>query len=108
MTASPISSTPKSVPATTTKEQPALSKKTPQFQPVKHPLRFCISGRQHMIQPLKDLISADANIPDHFKAVLSAEIDNIKTNAAQVDLHVVDHADGGISFQGHIKPIQLG
>ena len=61
-----------------------------------------------MIEPLKGLISAIPEIPDQYKALLHSELDSIKTNAAQVDLHVVDHADGSISIQGHIKPIQLG
>lgn len=105
----PVSSTPQPVPATTTKPQPELPKHIPQFAPQKHPLRYAITGKIHMIKDLKDLISAIPEIPDHYKAVIQHELDNtIKTNAAQVDLHVVDHADGGVSIQGHIKPIHLG
>lgn len=104
----PISYTPKPVPATTTKTQPIFPASVPQFAPVKHPLRFAIAGKMHMIQSLKDSIGADSGIPDHYKALLHAELTGMKSNAAQVDLHVVDHADGGVSVQMHIKPIQLG
>jgi hypothetical protein len=96
------------VPATTTKPQPELPPNAPRFAPQKHPLRFAITGKQHLIAPLKELISATPEIPDHYKTLIHAELDRIKTTAAQVDLHVVDHADGGISIQGHIKPIHLG
>ena len=104
----PVSSTPQPVPATTTKPQPELPANVPQFAPQKHPLRFSIAGKQHLIAPLKELIAAIPEIPDHYKAFIHAELDKIKTNAAVVDLHVVDQADGGVSIQGHIKPIQLG
>ena len=106
--AQPISHIPQPVPATTTAEQPKFDPHVPQFAPVKHPLRFAIPGKMHLIEPLKKLITDDANIPDHYKALFCAELDSLKSNAAQIDLHVVDHADGGISIQGHIKPVQLG
>lgn len=54
------------------------------------------------------MIAADPVIPDHYKAVIQSELDGLKSNAAQVDVHVVDHPNGDISFSGHIKPIQLG
>jgi len=61
-----------------------------------------------MVSNLKDLVTGIAEIPDHYKAVIHAELNNLKSNAAEIDLHVVDHANGDISIQAHIKPIQLG
>jgi len=104
----PVSSKPAAVPATTTKPQPELPDHAPRFAEVKHPLRFAIHGKKHMIGPLKDLIRSIAEVPDEYKSLLHAELDSLKTNAAQVDLHVVDHANGDISVHAHIKPIQLG
>lgn len=63
----------------------------------------------HLIPDLKKLVTEIPELPQHYKDFIIHELDNtIKTNAAQVDLHVVDHADGSISIQGHIKPIKLG
>jgi hypothetical protein len=103
-----FSSTPKPVPATTTKPQPELPAHIPQFAPVKHPLLFAINGKKHLIQPLKDLITADANLQDPYKALLHHELSFVETNAAEIDLHVVKHANGDVSFQGHVKRVQLG
>ncbi len=99
---------PQPVPATTTKEQPTFDPHVPVFAPVKHPLRVGIHGKKHLIANLKDLITADAAIPDHYKPMLHAELDGRQSNAAEIDLHIVDHPDGSTSIQAHIKPIQLG
>jgi hypothetical protein len=104
----PVSSTPQPVPATTTKEQPKFPPHIPQFKPQKHPLLFAIHGRKHMVGPLKDLITADANLPEPYKALLHHELSFVETNAAEIHLHVVKHANGDVSFQGHVKRIQLG
>lgn len=104
----PISIVPLALPITTTKAQPDLPDHAPKFALVKHPLRFGVHGKKHMVAPLKELITADANIPKHWRDTLHAHLDELKSNAAELDLHIVDHPDGGISFQGHIKPIHLG
>ena len=103
-----VSSTPQPVPATTTKPQPTLPSHVPKFAPVKHPLLFAIHGKKHLIQPLKDLITDDPNLQDPYKALLHHELSFVKTEAAEIDLHVVKHDNGDVSFQGHIKRIQLG
>ena len=90
------------------KPQPELPKNVPQFSPQKHPLLFAIHGKKHLIAPLKDLISADANLQEPYKALLHHELSFVKTNAAEIDLHVVKHENGDVSFVGHIKRIQLG
>ena len=74
----------------------------------KHPLRFGISGRQHMIPQLKQAIADDQKIPAEYKTVILRELDLRKSNAAQVDLHVVDHENGDTSIHIHIKEITLG
>jgi hypothetical protein len=104
----PISVVPAAVPATTTKPQNDMPAHIPQFAPVKHPVLFAIHGKKHMVDPLKDLINADPNIQDPYKALLCHELSFVETNAAEIDLHVVKHANGDVSFQGHIKRIQLG
>ena len=103
-----LSAVPHPLPATTFAEQPEIEEHAPKFAPVKHPLRLAIHGRKHLIQPLKDMIAADQNIPAHYRDMLHAEIGNLKSNAAQIDLHIVDHADGSVSIQAHIKPVLLG
>ena len=104
----PIAVIPAPVPSTTFAAQPEIEEHAPKFAPVKHPLRLAIHGRKHLVQSLKDMITADANIPAHYRDMLNAEIGNLKSNAAQVDLHIVDHADGSVSVQSHIKPVLLG
>lgn len=106
--AKPVSSTPQPVPATTTKPQPKFPKHIPQFKPQKHPLLFAIKGKKHLIQPLKDLITENPDLQDPYKAILHHELSFVETNAAEIDLHVVKHANGDVSFQGHVKRIQLG
>lgn len=103
-----VSFTPKPVPATTTNPQPGLPRNVPQFAPVKHPLLFAIHGKKHLIGPLKDLITSDANLQDPYKELLFHELSFVKTNAAEIDLHVIKHENGDVSIQGHIKRIQLG
>ena len=104
----PIAAIPAAVPSTTFTKQPEIEAHAPKFAPVKHPLRLAIHGRKHLVQPLKDMIAADTNIPAHYRDMLHAEIGNLTSNAAQVDLHIVDHADGSVSIQAHIKPVLLG
>lgn len=103
-----VSSTPQPVPATTTKPQPTLPENVPQFALQKHPLLFAIHGKKHLIEPLKELIAADANLQEPYKALLNHELSFVKTNAAEIDLHVVKHENGDVSFVGHVKRIQLG
>lgn len=108
----PISVVPHPLPITTTKEQiefPAdTPKNVPKFAPVKHPVLFAIHGKKHLVGSLKDLIAADPNLQDPYKALLHHELSFVETNAAEIDLHVVKHQNGDVSFQGHIKRIQLG
>ena len=105
---SSLSIVPSAVPATTTAEQPKLPPHIPQFAPVKHPLLFAIHGKKHIVATLKDLIDADINLQDPYKALLHHELSFVETEAAEIDLHVVKHENGDVSFQGHIKRIRLG
>lgn len=103
-----ISFVPQSVPATTSKPQPEFPPHVPQFAVAKHPLLFAIHGKKHLVGPLKELISADANLQEPYKALLHHELSFVKTGAAEIDLHVVKHENGDVSFAGHIKRIQMG
>jgi hypothetical protein len=75
----------------------------------KHPLRFAILGDQHMIPELKKIIAGKPDtMPASLKQFFSDELDKLKSNAAQVDLHILDHPNGDVSGQFHIKAVNLG
>ncbi len=107
-----ISSVPHALPITTTKDQPEFPKDAPKnmpkLAPVTHPVLFAIYGKKHLVGALKDLITADPNLQDPYKALLHHELSFVETEAAEIDLHVVKHANGDVSFQGHIKRVKLG
>ena len=108
----PISAVPAAVPATIFGKAAELPEdapaNTPKFAPVTHPVLFAIHGKKHLISSLKEMITADANLQDPYKALLHHELGFVKTEAAEIDLHVVKHENGDVSFQGHIKRIALG
>jgi hypothetical protein len=103
-----FSTVPAAVPATTATAHPAPPANVPQFAPQKHPVLFAVHGKKHLVSKLKELIDADANLQDPYKAVLHHELSFVETEAAEVNLHVVKHPNGDVSFQGHIKRIPLG
>ena len=74
----------------------------------KHPCRCSVVGVMHMIGELQNLIGERSDISPEIKAVLAAEIAAKSSNAAQVDLHVVDHANGDSSIHIHVKQVKLG
>ena len=74
----------------------------------KHPCRCAVVGLMHMKGELQNLISAHPDISPELKAVLVAEVASRTSNAAQVDLHVVDHANGDSSGHWHVKSVNLG
>jgi len=80
----------------------------PTMDKVKHPCRCSILGTKHLIADLKLLIQKREDISDELKSVILAEIDSKKSNAAQVDMHVVDHTNGDSSIHIHVKNIDLG
>ncbi len=85
-----------------------INAKVPRPVDVKSPIRFSISGKQHLIPNLQSIIESDATVAPEYKTVILSELSRQKSNAAQVDLHVVDHNDGGTSVAIHIKPVNLG
>ncbi len=103
-----ISTVPHPVPATTTAPQPELPPNAPQFAPVKHPLLFGVHGRKHLVANLKELIAADPNLQEPYKALLHHELSFVKTEAAEIDLHVIQQPNDDIDIQIHIKRVKMG
>ncbi len=97
---------------TPTQAEPApgspFDSKTP--VPITHrsPVRFAINGKQHMVGELQGIIATTPGMTPEYAALIQSEIARRTTPAARVDLHVVDHDDGGTSVHIHIKPIALG
>lgn len=95
--------------STTPQPPSGINANVPHPPPVKDPTRFSIKGKMHMIPELQAIVSAASGVDPEYKALIQAELSRSRPgNAAQVDLHVVDHADGGTSVAIHIKPVTLG
>ena len=91
-----------------TKEEAKVDfSKIPVPAPIKHPLRQCIQGDMHLKCELKKIIE-DSEISRPLKDFIAEELDRMQSNGARVDMHLVDHGDGGVSLQLHISPVQLG
>lgn len=73
----------------------------------KHPCRHVIEGVLDRVPGLKTMVD-ETDLHPGLKDFLKSELDKIVVNGAQVDLHLVDHAEGGGSLQVHWKPIQMG
>ena len=76
--------------------------------PIKHPCRCSILGTMHTVAELRNIIAARDDISDELKAVVLAEVAQKTSNAAKVDMHVVDHANGDSSIHIHVAQIKLG
>ena len=80
----------------------------PQVVLPKHPCRYSIEGTVHTIADLKTIVQDDPDLSDALKDFLASELDAVKSNAAELDLHLVDQPQGGISLHIHIAPRHLG
>ena len=85
-----------------------LPDNAPTMAQPKHPCRCSILGVMHLRDELQGLIANHPDVSPELKAVLAAEIASKTSNAAQVDLHVVDHANGDSSIHIHVKQVKLG
>jgi len=89
-----------------------LPKDVPPNSPIvaqpKHPCRYSVIGLTHLKTELQNMIATHPEISKELKAVLAAELAGKTSNAASVDLHVVDHANGDSSIHLHVKQIKLG
>lgn len=85
-----------------------LPKTAPVMPAIKHPCRCSILGTMHTKDQLQEIVSKRADISDELKAVILAEIKSKTSNAAQVDLHVIDHDNGDSSICIHVKQVALG
>jgi hypothetical protein len=94
-----------SEPATPTPD--AINARVPRPVPIKNPTRFSIMGKMHMIAELQQIVANAPGVDPEYKALILAELARVTTNAAQIDLHVVDHQEG-TSIAIHIKPVKLG
>ena len=89
----------------------AAAVKTVLSKPVevpKHPLRYAIHGDTHFVDEIKKIVQADDKLTASLKSFVCEELSGIKTNAAEVHLHLIDHRNGGISLNLHISPRTLG
>jgi len=73
-----------------------------------HPLRYGIHGDTHFIGELKTIVEQSKSLHDSLKVFLCEELDEMESNAARLDLHLVDHPHGGLSLTLHISPVHLG
>lgn len=73
-----------------------------------NPLRFAISGITNFLPQLVDAIQSAEPVDESLKGFIIKELGDIETNAAKLDLHLVDHPHGGVSLHLHISPVQLG
>lgn len=76
----------------------------------KHPLRCAIRGEMHLVEELRKSVLANETLDPDLRTYISTELDELETNAAQIDLHVIDHPDprGGVILNLTITPRQLG
>jgi hypothetical protein len=73
-----------------------------------NPLRFAISGITNFLPQLADAVTHAEPMCESLKGFIIKELGDIETNAAKLDLHLVDHPHGGVSLHLHISPVQLG
>ena len=73
-----------------------------------HPLRLGIHGDTHTIEELRKIVNATEGLHDSLKQFIGEELGDIESNAAKIDLHLIDHPHGGVSLHLHIAPIHLG
>jgi hypothetical protein len=85
-----------------------LPANVPTVQQAKHPCRYSILGLMHTIADLQKLVKDHPELSPEMKAVVASELASKTTNAAQVDLHVVDHSNGDSSIHIHVKQVKLG
>jgi len=93
------------------KEQMADGKaeeaKLPVPQAEAHPLRFAIVDVTDKIAELQAFVAAQ-ECDEHLKGYIAEELGEIKSNAACLNVHVVDRADGGFDLHVSVKAVHLG
>ena len=83
-------------------------KKVPLPVPGKNPVRFQIRGIVERIPDLKRII-ADQEFDEDLRAYIISELDELKTNAAEVHLHDIEFGDGeGFDLHLSIRARHLG
>lgn len=73
----------------------------------KSPARFVISGVCDKIPDLRKYVAGLDCDPD-LRKYIDSELDEITTNAAEIHLHNVDGATGGMNLHLTITPVHLG
>ena len=89
-------------------DRPGTTRLIPQVHLPKHPCRYSIEQCLHSIPELKATIEADKELDDSLKVFLLSELSKFTSNAAELDLHVVDQPQGGLSVHIHIAARHLG
>jgi len=96
---------------TTNAEFPDLKKLSASGVPMpivpKNPIRFSIRGVTDRIDTLKEFVAAQ-DFDSGLKVYIAAEIDKLKSNAAEIHMHDVEQPDGGFDLHLSIRPRNLG
>jgi len=83
-------------------------KKIPLPVPGKNPVRFSINGIVEKIPELKKIIAAE-EFDEDLRAYILSELDELKSNAAEIHLHDVEFGDGqGFDLHLSIRARHLG
>ena len=76
--------------------------------PMKHPCRCAIVGTMQIKSALQEIVGRRGDIHPGLKQFLNDEIAAKTTPAAEIHLHVVDHANGDSSGSWHVKAVKMG
>lgn len=80
----------------------------PTVEPPANPARAMVSGDVQTIAEAAAMVDGYKDVPQTLKDFLKEEIAELTTNAVQLDVHVLDLANGDVSVHIQIKGIQLG
>lgn len=75
--------------------------------PPKNLIRFAIRGVVDKIGDLKSFVEKQDFDPD-LKTFIQSELDELKSNAAEIHLHDIEHPEGGFDLHLSIRPRHLG
>ena len=74
----------------------------------KHPLRYGVLGAEHTREELLKTIADHPDMHAGLKSFISDELAKAGSDAAVLDLHVVDLPNGDMAFHGHLKHRRFG
>lgn len=80
------------------------------FAPIAAPslVRRTIINITDTIPALKSFVAANDKLPDGLKSYIATELDLLKSNAAEINLHDVAKPEGGFDLHISVKEFHLG